>query len=423
MRTTFSRRALLAASAGVVAGACRRFSPSPEEKRPPLRDSAVVLLRSGWQTENIGDIAHTPGVLRLLGRYVPEAKVILWSNALDRGVEEMLRRNFPGLRIVSGDPSDESVQKAFEEAEFFLHGSGPSLVARSHVAAWREKTGKPYGALGITVSSQEDAALLKDAAFVFTRETASLGNVRQAGLSGPSVAFAPDGTFSFALEDEEAGKAFLAKSGLKAKEFIAVVPRLRYTPYHKMRKVDWTAEEIERRTGVNEKRKEEDHAKLREAITAWVRETGHKALLCPEMTYQLDIVAPLLFDPLPADVKKQVVRRTAYWLPDEAASVYRRAAVVASFECHSPILAVVNDTPCLYVHQPEDGIKGQMWKDIGLPRWYFEVEETSGNEIAERLLDIHRNYPSAQVDAHEATLYARKLQGDAMMTVRRAALS
>ena len=30
-----------------------------------------ILLRSSWQTVNIGDIAHTPGVLRLLEKHLP----------------------------------------------------------------------------------------------------------------------------------------------------------------------------------------------------------------------------------------------------------------------------------------------------------------------------------------------------------------
>ena len=34
-----------------------------------------ILLRSSWQVVNIGDIAHTPGVLALLEKYVPDAEV------------------------------------------------------------------------------------------------------------------------------------------------------------------------------------------------------------------------------------------------------------------------------------------------------------------------------------------------------------
>ena len=36
-----------------------------------------ILLISGWNLYNIGDVAITPGFLRLVRRYVPEAKVTI----------------------------------------------------------------------------------------------------------------------------------------------------------------------------------------------------------------------------------------------------------------------------------------------------------------------------------------------------------
>jgi hypothetical protein len=128
----------------------------------------------------------------------------------------------------------------------------------------------------------------------------------------------------------------------------------------------------------------------------------------------------LLFDPLPADVKKNVVRRRTFWLPDEAASVYRRASAVVSFECHSPIIAACQGTPCMYIHQPEDGIKGQMWKDIGLGDWYFEIDDASGAGIAARLLEIHEDPGGSERKVREAVQYACGLQDKAMGRVRAA---
>ena len=37
-----------------------------------------ILLRNAWQTVNIGDIGHTPGMLKLLEQYLPDAEVRLW---------------------------------------------------------------------------------------------------------------------------------------------------------------------------------------------------------------------------------------------------------------------------------------------------------------------------------------------------------
>ena len=67
--------------------------------------------------------------------------------------------------------------------------------------------------------------------------------------------------------------------------------------------------------------------------------------LVPEMTYAVPRLRPLLYDPLPPDVKPHVAVMDRYWLTAEAASVYTRAAAVLSFEMHSPIIAVANGTP------------------------------------------------------------------------------
>jgi hypothetical protein len=68
------------------------------DRRPPR-----IVLRSSWQTVNIGDIGHTPGVLALLERHLPEAEVRLWPGNVDNGVDAMLRRRFPKVPIVQGD--------------------------------------------------------------------------------------------------------------------------------------------------------------------------------------------------------------------------------------------------------------------------------------------------------------------------------
>lgn len=176
------------------------------------------------------------------------------------------------------------------------------------------------------------------------------------------MGFAPDGTFSFDLRNDPAGDAFVKTNGLEPGRFIAVIPRLRLTPYHLIRKTNYTEAEIQRRTGINDRHKEEDHAKLREAIIAYVRKTGGKALLCPEMTYEIDIIDPLLYDPLPADVKANIVRRKTFWLPDEAASIYRHAAAVVSSECHSPSSRRRRVHPACTFTSPKMGSKARCGK-------------------------------------------------------------
>ena len=375
-----------------------------------------MLLVSGWQTENIGDIAHTAGALRLLEDLLPRHRVILWGKAMERGVEAMLRRRFPRLEIVRGKldgrsgADNEALGSAVQRADLLLHGSGPSLVASREVEAWLAFTGKPYGALGITTQSPDDRVrgILSQAAFIYTRETTSLDHLKDAGVEKPLRAFAPDATFAIDVRDDERAVRFMESHGLEEGRFICVVPRLRVTPYYKFKPgVEWSEERIRSVTELNAKWAEPDHAKARQAMIRWVRETGNKVLACPEMTYQLDIMQELLIDPLPDDVKPHVIRREEYWLPDEAGSVYHRARAVLSFECHSPIIAFAHGTPAIYLRQPQDTIKGQMWYDIGVPKWVFEIEATEGDDVAQRLMDIHEEHDAALVYLDEAMSRAK----------------
>ena len=365
----------------------------------------TILLVSGWQDVNIGDIAHTPGLLHVLETFLPESRIILWKKSQDEEVKKLLNKNFPKVKIIYGgvdaekNVSNTEIIEAFKEANIMIHGSGPSLVGGDNLASWIKHTRKPFGVFGITLQSlsEYDSGILKKASFIYTRETSSLEHLRKAGISGNHVGFAPDATFFLNIQDKEKAALFLKQNDLEEKKFICAVPRLRYTPYHlfKPNKNGWSDEKIKMVEENNSKYKEVDHAKLREAITAWVRETGNKVLVCPEMTYQVDIMDELLIDPLPSDVKPFVVKR-GYWLPDEAASVYAKAHTVLSFECHSPIIAAANGTPMFYLRQPEDTIKGQMYYDLGFNDWVFEIGQTEGKQIADKLREVWKNYGKAK---------------------------
>ena len=366
--------------------------------------SRNILVVSGWQDVNIGDIAHTPGLLHVLETFLPDAKITLWKKSKDKqAVHDMLASNFPKIKIVYGNVEadgvvrSESVQDAFKAADIMVHGSGPHVVGQPHLEAWVKQTEKPFGIFGTTIQdiSENLKKLLDKAAFIYTRETASLKVLKEVGVKCKEVGFAPDATFFLNLQDNRTANAFLKEAGLEARKFICVIPRLRYTPYHKFANAQWSSEKIEQVETTNEKWKESDHAKLREAMIAWVRNTGNKVLVCPEMTYQIEIMDELLIDPLPPDVRPNVVKR-GYWLPDEAASVYEKAFAVLSFECHSPIIAAANTTPFFYLRQPEDTIKGQMYYDLGFDQWVFEIEKTEGKQISNRLMSIYKDYAVAK---------------------------
>ena len=380
----------------------------------------TILVVSGWQDMNIGDIAHTPGLLHVLETFLPEAKVILWKRRKGDEADAMLRRHFPNVPLIYGNVDDEknvdseAARTAMEEADIMVHGSGPSVVGQEHLEAWIKHTDKPFGIFGTTIEKMKDGLpdVLQKAAFVYTRETDSLEILKKKGITGEHVAFAPDATFFMDIRDEQKARKFLSDHGLTPKDFICAIPRLRYSPSYKFKDVDWSQERIDKVERVNAATKEEDHAKLREVIIAWVRTTGKKVLVCPEMTYQIDIMDELLIDPLPADVKPHIVKR-GYWMPDEAASVYVQAHTVVSFECHSPIMAIANGTPAFYLRQPTDTIKGQMYYDLGLDDWVFEMDDTQGSQVVDALMQVYHHYDEAQAKVVQVNTIIRQIYRNA----------
>lgn len=416
----FSRRKALATLGLAPLGAALATAADGTPKR--------VLLRSSWQTVNIGDIAHTPGVLHILETHLPEVEVTLWPSSVDNGVDELLLERFPKLKIAKkGSPE---LEKAFQECDFLLHGSGASLVAENDVKKWRDETGKPFGIYGITFplkkSSKTTATseeglknaidILNDAQFVYFRDSRSLALAKEKGCKAPVMEFGPDGAFACDLRDDEKADAYLKANALEPGKFMCVIPRLRYTPY-------WTIKENrpfdEVKHARNEEMKENDHAQLREAIIKVVEETDLKVLVCPEDRTQMAVGKEMLYDPLPEAIKERVVWRPDYWLTGEAISVHDQSAGLFGNEMHSPIMCIGHGIPAIVCRWEEQTSKGFMWEDIGLGDWLFTTDnedELSG--IVPAVLEMAKNPEAARKKAAKARAFVEKRQKETMDQLR-----
>ena len=405
------RTALRAVVAGPLAA---RLSSAPTRAADGRRPR--VVLRSSWQTVNIGDVGHTPGVLALIERHLPGVDVTLWPMDVRNGVEPMLKKRFPNLRIA------RDKQEAFG-ADFLLHGSGPYLTAHRDVAAWRAETGKPYGVYGITMAAAGDPGLkimrnnglddatrglLDGASFVFLRDGASLKVVKDAGVKAPVVEFGPDGAFAADVRDDAAAEAFLKTHALTEGQYVCVIPNLRNAPYWRV-KTNYPFDEAKHRR--NEAMKEHDHAPLREAMTAIARQTPMKLLVCPEDATQMETGKELLVDPLPADVKAKAVWRDKFWLTDEAISIYVRSAGLVSLEMHSPIMCVGNGVPAVVCLFAEQTTKGLMWRDVGLGDWLSDLDRPEDvAKVAPAALAMANDPAAAKAKAAEARRFVQERQ-------------
>jgi polysaccharide pyruvyl transferase WcaK-like protein len=407
-----STLAILTACGGKLAGANRN-------------QRKTILLCSSWQTFNIGDIAHTPGVMTILEKQLPQVDVILWPHDVGNGVKEILQKRFPKYPIVQ---TPEEVAAAFQKSDLLLHGSGPSLVGRQSIVKWVKETGKPYGIYGITFpgiyaakdvvikATPLDTELVNKAAFAFFRDSVSLKFAKDSGITCPIMEFAPDGTFAVDLHNDEAAISFLKEHQLEEGKFMCCIPRYRFTE-------EWLAKGKNRpfnqdRMDYNNKMKEHDNAPLREAITQVVRQTSLKVLICPEDETHVALGKSLLLDHLPDDVKQKVVWRDRYWLTDEALSTYKRSAGLFGLEQHSPIICIGQGVPAVVGRFYEQSTKGFMWKDIGLGDWLFDMDVPGDVErLVPTVLSIAKDPKSARAKAIKARSFVEKRQKETMAIV------
>lgn len=379
-----------------------------------------ILLRNGWQSQNIGDIAHYMGMMELLKLHQIDADVRFWTSNMENDADALFKKHFPEVPFFK---DKDSIAKAFQECDFLLHGSSSGFSAWKDVRRWHQETGKPFGVMGISLTSADPELLdtLSHARFVYFRDGVSAQAATGIlGLSKPpAMGWGPDTAFGITkLRDEERATAYLKANGLEDGRFLCCIPRYRWTPFwtlHKDRPVDPV------KLARSEEMKEHDHAPYREAIIRLVREAGVKVLVTHEDQTQIQLGKEVLFDPLPADVKKNVVWRDSYWLTDEALSIYTRSLGLFGNEMHSPILCIANAIPAVVGRWDEQTNKGFMWRDIGLDEWLFTMDdEARVARIPETVLAIAQDPAAAKARAEKARQIVLAKQKEQFTTLRNA---
>lgn len=389
----------------------------------------TILLHSAWDTVNIGDIGHTPGTLRVLEQHLPDARVVVWAMKLDERVSAMLRRRFPKVEFLSGSLRGKSerdlrLQEAIRDADLFIRNSG--MGQDTSFMEHCRKVGTPYGLFGQSYfpnmiegqGAAERIELLNAAAFIYTRETKSLDILKSGGVKTPVLEFGPDGCFGIDVRDDGRGLATMKKLGLEERKFITIqlrtntakLPGVDDTRIPKLNPLHPTPQQI-----ADDERRAE---KYRDLITRWVTQTGYKVLIAPEVKKEMEHNKRLIFDPLPPPIQKQVVNLETFWNADEAASVFARAHTAICHEPHSLIIALANGTPIIHTYSEFHSPKCWMFKDIGLPQWLLEMDETPAEKMAETLLTIHADYSAARRKVQQAMAYVHERFAASMKHVR-----
>ena len=71
-------------------------------------------------------------------------------------------------------------------------------------------------------------------------------------------------------------------------------------------------------------------------------------------------------------------------------------------------MGIAAGVPSVLLRQPTDTRKGRMWRDLKMDPWAFEIDDTTGAQIATRLVEIARDLPAARTFAAQARTLAHE---------------
>lgn len=367
------------------------------------RNRPTLLLITGWATKNIGDIGHTPGILRYLEEHFPEAHVFCWLKAFNSEILSMLRRRFPKVELIEGGDLDENgkastpeLQTAFDNSDFVIQNSGMSYNRFwAPPVRWLKASlskNKHFGLYAQSFDGMSDQDvetipdLLSHIDFIFCRDNESLMFLRRAGIKTNILEFGPDACFGTDVRDEKSALNFINEYELEPRKLLVVILRSddyrdRLNPQDPLNKIPGGPEEWSK--------------KLREVIKYWISHTELPVVIAPEVEKEIKAAKMLLLEQLPDDIKKKVIHRKKFWNVDEAISFYERAHTVVSMEPHSCIMALSAGTPTIHFFTRHHGYKAWMFRDIGLPEWLISLDDESAERVNSELERIDNNYDLA----------------------------
>lgn len=416
-----TRRTLLRTVAAPLAGVPVRAADAA--KRPS------ILLISGWNLYNIGDVAITPGFLRLVQKHFPEARVTVLLASYPKELGEYYGQRFPDLGLLplrgftAKQPMPPEMEAAFTQADLLVLNSGMTLSYGYHGYEWdrylsrllafvkARAMGVPYGIYGHSFDKIEPPAdilyrdILSKAAFIYTRDAESLKVLQGKGIRCPEMAFGPDSTFGFDLRDEKAAAEFLRRHELEPGKFVSFVPRLDVNRFR------------------NDGRENQHAAQTVAILERYVETTKEPVVLVHEVKNAIDPVRTMVYEKLSPAAKRYVRYHPDFWMPDAAQSVYAKSRLIVSMEMHSVILGLAAGTPSLHPYFTEAGLKQWMMRDIGAPEWLIDQDQNSAEQIAGAMLAVYRDTTAARAKTQRAMDVVRRRQTETMATVKRTALS
>ena len=386
-----------------------------------------ILLISGWNLHNIGDVAITPGFLRLVQKHFPEAKVTVLLQTFPEELGKYHRDRFPDVHIIpnefkAGEKLSPAMEEAFAGADLLVLNSGMTLSYGYYGLEWERyiprllaflkanALGVPFGIYGHSFDMIKPPAeilyrdVLNRAAFVYTRDSESLKVLQRTGVACKEMTFGPDSTFAFDLRDDAGMRAFMQAHRVEPGKFTAFVPRLDVNRFR------------------NDGREKEHATQTVAMIERYVEQAQEPVVLVHEVTRMLEPVKTMVFEKLSESARRFVRYEPNFWMPDAAYTTYAAARMVVSMEMHSVILGLAAGTPSIHPYFKEAGLKQWMLRDLEIPEWLVDQDENSPALIADRMLAVRKDWDAARAKVSRTMQLVRNHQTRTMAVVKRSAM-
>ena len=92
---------------------------------------------------------------------------------------------------------------------------------------------------------------------------------------------------------------------------------------------------------------------------------------------------------------------------------------MVGMEPHSLIMGLAMGTPIVHYFLPQHGVKGFMFRDIGLPEWLMKIMEEPPEHVSATLCQIDRDYERAQMKVRRAMQFVHQRSAEMMAVLRR----
>jgi hypothetical protein len=368
-----------------------------------------ILFRLGWDFKDNNDLAYVPALYRMAQKTILNTEFYLWLHDSDNEVTEMLNNNFINVKIVTGDidasgqPTTDELKTILSETDLLIYSPGAATqVDWANNNETGIETGSlhycfdnsiPYAIFGIGEIPENDQSLegflklVNGANYILSTSSSIDKALKEKNIKISKLQTSPNPLFAFDLRSDSPSRKILDSLNLLDEDFLTIDFAIRNLSEEKIK----------------------DYSEvIVSLITVWVEETKKYVLILPNNPDDIEPTLNLIFKPLSANIKTNVVFLREKLLPDVAASIYEKSRIVTGMSMFPVCAAIQSGIPVCFLSSFDLSSRAKTIEDMGLKNSIQELDTNTAEELSEVILEINSNYVGGMIESDKAREYAMK---------------